>query len=219
MLSLNIETSQNITSVSLSSLDKILSSLEIDDGKPNHCELLAPLIEDLLRKNSSTINDLTQIRINIGPGNLSSLRVGIAAANIFASFAKVPVYGISSFLLYAFNYEYSNKNLITLFDLKNDNFAYAKFIKENSKISLIESDFNINLNRIELIDMNNSIIVGTGLKKYKKKYQNNSTPTSFLDEDFKITSESLANVDLDFQENLIFNKMPLVPFNSYSFGS
>ena len=67
--------------------------------------------------------------------------------------------------------------------------------------------------------MNNSIIVGTGLKKYKKKYQNNSTPTSFLDEDFKITSESLANVDLDFQENLIFNKMPLVPFNSYSFGS
>ena len=218
MISINIETSQNITSVCLSSVDKILCSLEINDGKPNHCELLALLIEELFRKSSLTINDLTEVRIDVGPGNLSSLRVGISTANIFANFVEVPVYGISSFLPYAFNYEYDNRNLIILFDLKNDNFAYAKFTKQNSKISLIEHDFNINLDRIESININNSIIVGTGLDRYKRRYRNNFPSTLLVDEDFKISSEFLSNVDLNFQKNLIFNKTPLTPFNSYSFG-
>ena len=219
MISLNIETSQNTTSVCLSSIDGILCSLEINDGKPNHCELLVPLIGELFKKSSLTISDLTEVRINVGPGNLSSLRVGISSANIFANFAEAPVYGISSFLLYAFNYEYDDRNLIILFDLKNDNFAYAKFIKQNSNISLIEHDFNINLNKIELIDINNSVIVGTGLDKYKQIYRNNFPSTLLVDEDFRISSEFLSNIDLNFQKNLIFNKAPLIPFNSYSFGS
>ena len=47
MLSLNIDTSQNITSVSVSSEKEILHLLEEDNERPNHCELLSPMIKKL----------------------------------------------------------------------------------------------------------------------------------------------------------------------------
>ena len=50
MLSLNIDTSQNITSVSVSSEKEILHLLEEDNERPNHCELLSPMIKKLLNR-------------------------------------------------------------------------------------------------------------------------------------------------------------------------
>ncbi|MBT89367.1 MAG: tRNA (adenosine(37)-N6)-threonylcarbamoyltransferase complex dimerization subunit type 1 TsaB [Spirochaetales bacterium] len=219
MVSLNIETSQNTTSVCLSSVDGILSCLERNNGKPNHCELLMPLIKELFRESSLDINDLTSINVNVGPGNLSSLRVGISTANVFGNFAQVPVYGIPSFLSYAFNYSYNNKDLIVLFDLKNNHFAYARFCQNNSKISLIEHNFNISLKDMDCIDTNDSIIVGTGLEKYKQINRGNLSDTLVIDKNFRASSKFLSKVDLNFQKELISNKIPLVPFNSYSFGS
>jgi len=219
MISLNIETSQNTTSVCLSSVDGVLFCLEKKDKTPNHCELLVPLIRELLRESSLDMSDLTNINVNVGPGNLSSLRVGISAANVFGNFAQIPVHGISSFLSYAFNYSYNDKDLIVLFDLKNNHFAYARFSQENSKTSLIEHNFNINLKDTDRIDTNNSVIVGTGLEKYKQVNIGNLADTLVIDENFRASSTFLSKVDLNFQKELISNQIPLVPFNSYSFGS
>ena len=93
MLSLNIETSSNLTSVCISEGNEIKGVLNINSERPNHCELLAPLIEKLFAKSSFNFMDIKEIRVNVGPGNLSSLRVGISTANAISSFRKIPVYG------------------------------------------------------------------------------------------------------------------------------
>ena len=98
MLSLNIDTSQNITSVSVSSEKEILHLLEEDNERPNHCELLSPMIKKLFNILSLEVKQITEVRVNIGPGNLSSLRDGISTANLFGRFSNIQQYGISSFL-------------------------------------------------------------------------------------------------------------------------
>ena len=130
MLSLNIETSRNLTSVSLSDDYQIKNILNVNSERPNHCELLSPLIKDLFESIPFSLHDIQQVRVNVGPGNLSSLRVGIATANSISSFSRIPVYGISSFLLYAYSYQYEFKNLVT--NLK-DSLKEKTFFKDLRK--------------------------------------------------------------------------------------
>jgi hypothetical protein len=72
---------------------------------------------------------------------------------------------------------------------------------------------------MDCIDTNDSIIVGTGLEKYKQINRGNLSDTLVIDKNFRASSKFLSKVDLNFQKELISNKIPLVPFNSYSFGS
>ena len=62
MLSLNIETSTNLTSVSLSEVNGVKEILNVNSERPNHCELLVPLITELFVKSSITIENINQIR-------------------------------------------------------------------------------------------------------------------------------------------------------------
>ncbi len=218
MLSLNIETSSNLTSVSLSQKSEIIEILNIDSERPNHCELLAPLIGKLLDKASFTFDDISEVRVNIGPGNLSSLRVGIATANTIGSIKKIPVYGISSFLLYGFSYKGNFDSITTLFDLKNSMFAYGKFKKIDNNIKLYEENPKITLEELELVNFEDSVIIGTGAKKLELLLSDKRTGINY-DSNYNIDSSSLAKVNLKECVNHIFTKSPLMPFNSFSFVS
>ena len=218
MLSLNIETSSNLTSVSLSQELEILEILNINSETPNHCELLAPLIRKLLDKALSTFDHISEVRVNIGPGNLSSLRVGIATANTIGSIKKIPVYGISSFLLYGFSYKGNFDSLMTLFDLKNNMFAYGKFKKIDNNIKLYEENSKITFEELESVDFEDSVIIGTGAKKLQSLYSDRRAGLNY-DSNYNIDSSSLAKVDLKEPENHIFTRSPLMPFNSFSFVS
>ena len=218
MLSLNIETSRNLTSVSLSDDYQIKNILNVNSERPNHCELLSPLIKDLFKSIPFSLNDIQQVRVNVGPGNLSSLRVGIATANSISSFSRIPVYGISSFLLYAYSYQSEFKNLVTLFDLRNNLFAYARFVKKEEDLVLVEQNFKLRHDDLMHVDMNNSTLIGTGSDKvqiahFDKHFELN------IDSGFSIDSASLAKVNLKFNSDHVFEDMPLMPFNTFSFVS
>ena len=54
-----------------------------------------PLIEKILKKHKIKASDLTAIKVNIGPGSFTGLRVGVAVANTLAWVLKIPVNGKS----------------------------------------------------------------------------------------------------------------------------
>jgi len=218
MLSLNIETSRNLTSVSLSDHNQIKNILNVDSERPNHCELLSPLIKDLFESIPFNLNDVQQIRVNVGPGNLSSLRVGIATANSFGSFAQIPVYGISSFALYAHSYQSKSKNLVTLFDLRNNLFAYARFVRKDEDLILVDQSFKLTHDDLVRIDMNDCTLIGTGSDKVKIEDFDKHLGLN-IDSSFKIDSSSLAKVNFKFNSDHIFENIPLMPFNTFSFVS
>jgi len=52
-----------------------------------------PLIEKILKKHKLKTSDLTEIKVNTGPGSFTGLRVGVAVANALAWVLKIPVDG------------------------------------------------------------------------------------------------------------------------------
>lgn len=56
-------------------------------------QIILPLINELLEKHEITIHDVSQIKVNEGPGSFTGLRVGVAIANTLGSWLKIPVNG------------------------------------------------------------------------------------------------------------------------------
>ncbi len=47
-------------------------------------QAVLPAIEKLLKKNKLTLKDLTEIKVNTGPGSYTGIRVGLSVANALA---------------------------------------------------------------------------------------------------------------------------------------
>lgn len=56
-------------------------------------QMLLPLLDELLLKNRITLNEITEIKVNTGPGSFTGLRVGAAVANTLGWFLGIPVNG------------------------------------------------------------------------------------------------------------------------------
>ena len=52
-----------------------------------------PMTKAILEKYDLTLQDLTAIHVNTGPGSFTGLRVGIAIANCLGYLLKIPVNG------------------------------------------------------------------------------------------------------------------------------
>jgi tRNA threonylcarbamoyladenosine biosynthesis protein TsaB len=52
-----------------------------------------PLAQELLQENHLQLEDLTDIKVNVGPGSFTGLRVGVAIANTLGYVLQVPVNG------------------------------------------------------------------------------------------------------------------------------
>lgn len=59
----------------------------------NKTQIILPMVDKILKKHSLTPKDLSGIRVNIGPGSYTGLRVGVAIANTLSFALKIPVNG------------------------------------------------------------------------------------------------------------------------------
>ncbi len=61
--------------------------------KKHKSQRLLELIDQILKKQKKTLEDITEIKVNLGPGSFTGLRVGIAVANALGWALKVPING------------------------------------------------------------------------------------------------------------------------------
>ncbi len=57
-------------------------------------EKLLPEIDKMLKKQKTTLADLTGIIVVSGPGPFTSIRIGLTTANILSWFLKIPAVGV-----------------------------------------------------------------------------------------------------------------------------
>lgn len=67
-----------------------LSTVTMGQFKKTSSSLL-PLIEEALRENNLTFEDITEIIVAAGPGSFTGLRVGAAVANALGYLLGIPV--------------------------------------------------------------------------------------------------------------------------------
>lgn len=73
-------------------LDK--NRLEKPTGAEKSQQVLS-LINQILRKHKKTLKDITEIKVETGPGSFTGLRVGVSVANALAWALKIPINGKS----------------------------------------------------------------------------------------------------------------------------
>lgn len=54
-----------------------------------------PMVEEILGEHHLTLDDVTAIKINTGPGSYTGLRVGIAIANMLGTLLRIPINDLS----------------------------------------------------------------------------------------------------------------------------
>lgn len=56
-------------------------------------QMVLPLIEALLREQALKLSGISEIRVHVGPGSFTGLRVGVAVANMLGTLLGIPVNG------------------------------------------------------------------------------------------------------------------------------
>jgi tRNA threonylcarbamoyl adenosine modification protein YeaZ len=97
---LAIDTSSG-TAVSVLVDGKVVSEL-YEDNSMQHAEHIGLLISEAITKAGKKAREVTAVAVGNGPAPFTGLRVGIAAAKLFAEGAQVPIFGVSSLSAIAF---------------------------------------------------------------------------------------------------------------------
>jgi len=63
-------------------------------SRPNHAEILLPLVDRLSKKTGIHLRDLAALAISIGPGSFTGLRIGLSTVKGLAYGCGIPVVGV-----------------------------------------------------------------------------------------------------------------------------
>ena len=91
---INIETSTDTCSVSLSNDSEVIDSRE--NQSRNHASTLGLFIQELLESNNLKVKDLSGVAVSKGPGSYTGLRIGTSTAKGMAYQAGIKLLAIDT---------------------------------------------------------------------------------------------------------------------------
>lgn len=83
-------------------VDGVVASESYDANSMQHAEQIGIQIQQSLVAAKKKSSDVTAVAVGVGPGPFTGLRVGIAAAKMFAEGISAPIYGVGSLDAIAF---------------------------------------------------------------------------------------------------------------------
>jgi tRNA threonylcarbamoyladenosine biosynthesis protein TsaB len=128
MLILGIETSTNATSVSFWSERGRVAGTTIARER-GHVEFLMPAILQSAHLAGVSLDQLTGVAVGLGPGLFTSLRVGVATAKTLAQVLQIPIVGLSSLDLLAYNVRFTPKLVCACVDARRGE-VFAAFYRQ-----------------------------------------------------------------------------------------
>jgi tRNA threonylcarbamoyladenosine biosynthesis protein TsaB len=126
VLILGISTSTARVGCAIGGHEGILGAVYSSRGK-RHAETLTPAIDFLCRQTRVELKDLGAIAVDVGPGMFTGLRVGIAAGKALAHARRLPMIGIPSLDLLAFQPRFSNRRIVCAIDAGRGEIFHASY--------------------------------------------------------------------------------------------
>lgn len=117
MIGLAIDTSTNVLGVAVADEKKVIAEL-ITNEKKNHSVRLMPAIDHLLKEVDLTPKQLDRIIVAKGPGSYTGVRIGVSVAKALAWSLQIPLVGISSLEVLAYNGRYFSGSVSPFFDAR-----------------------------------------------------------------------------------------------------
>ena len=126
MLILGIDSSTEIAAIALMDDDKIIAEINLSLYR-KHSERLLPNIAHLFEELDYTIQDVDGIAVTIGPGSFTGLRIALSTVKGFAQALNIPVVGLSTLEVIAYNYREVEGLLVPILDARRERVYTALF--------------------------------------------------------------------------------------------
>ncbi len=100
---LAFDTSSKFLSVAVLDEEELLSNFHKDIGM-NHSSQLIPTIDKALKRAHLELKNIDAIALSIGPGSFTGLRIGVSTAKALTLVTGIPVTGVATLDVIAYNY-------------------------------------------------------------------------------------------------------------------
>ena len=126
MLILGIVTATERVSVSIGGHEGVIGLFEVTKGR-RHAETLVPAIDFVCKQAGIALAEISVVAVDVGPGLLTGMRVGLSAAKAIAQALSVPMIGISSLDLLAFPCRHTDRVVVPVIDARKGEVFYAMY--------------------------------------------------------------------------------------------
>ena len=199
-LILNIESATEVCSVALADERGLIDLLENSEGR-SHALLLTVFIQDLLKKNKISVDNLDAIAISMGPGSYTGLRIGVSAAKGLCFGADKPLLAVSTLQSMAFgfltnhflngNIEFENAWYCPMIDAKRLE-VYTAFFDRNGELKVGTSAVILTDKSFEeILSQRKIFFFGNGAQKFSELINH---PNALFYNDYKISSRDMIHL-------------------------
>ncbi|MFS0752785.1 tRNA (adenosine(37)-N6)-threonylcarbamoyltransferase complex dimerization subunit type 1 TsaB [Oceanobacillus sp. 1P07AA] len=176
---LAIDTSNQVLGVALLKNGEIIAELTTNLAK-NHSVRLMPAIESLMYQVSMQPEDLDRIVVAKGPGSYTGVRIGLSTAKTMAWALQIPVVGVSSLEVLAYQGKFFNGIICPFFDARRG--------------LVFTGGYQFNDNKIEKVIEEENLLMTAMLDKLKKQGENVVFLSPDMDQFKEIIKEELGDL-------------------------
>lgn len=123
MLVLGIETSTPQATVAIGSEEGVVAEALVSPAAPN--EFLLPAIRFCLEQSHLGYHNVAGVAVSLGPGLFTGMRVGVATAKALAQSLSVPIVGLVSLDVLAYEVRYAHRVICAVLDARRREVFYA----------------------------------------------------------------------------------------------
>jgi len=131
-MQLAIDTSTNVASLALAQDHEVLAELTWHCGQSHSVQLLTSLAH-LLNQTGASLQSINGIIVARGPGSFNGLRVGVSTAKGLAFSLGIPIVGISSLEVDAYQHAETGLPICPIFNAGRGEIATAIYQRKNNK--------------------------------------------------------------------------------------
>lgn len=214
---INIETSTDICSVSLSSNEGMIDKRE--NQSRNHASTTALYVEELLKANNLTVKDLAGVAVSKGPGSYTGLRIGTSTAKGMAYQAGIKLLAIDTLQAMALeaskHIDDPEAIICATIDAGRNEVYSELFDMKNQPVRSCQAEIITEESYAEILAKGKMFFVGNGATKMSKIIINQNAvfmPEIITSAEYMAPLTAKAYADGDFADVAYFDPFYLKDF-------
>lgn len=144
MYRLIIDTATSRYYLCLAKDEEIIEEI-IHESNKNHSPFSVLFIDEVLKRNNITIDDINEVICGVGPGSYTGVRIAVTIAKMICSLKEIPLRTISTLYLMSSGYDLP---LAAMIDARRGNYFSCCYNIENpmeEKIRTLKEVSNLNI--------------------------------------------------------------------------
>lgn len=163
---LGIDSSTPDCSVALLNNGTIVSE-QIADPQPSYSKYLLQMVDQVLKKGKTCLNDVDGFAVTIGPGSFTGLRVGVSLLKGFVLATEKPFVGINSLKALASTVDSPRVPVCAALDARKSEVYAAVFESQEGELRPVIAEKALSPEALcEIIDAP-TLFIGSGVERYR----------------------------------------------------